>query len=40
MYEERVMEHYESCSQETIRNAVNIYKGMGLISVEKEDHFE
>lgn len=40
MYEERVMEHYESASQETIKNAVNIYKGMSLITIEREDHIE
>ena len=36
MHEERVMEHYESCSQETIKNAISIYKDMKVISIEKE----
>ena len=26
LYEERVLEHYESCSQDTIKNAVSILK--------------
>jgi hypothetical protein len=40
MYEERVMEHYESGSQETIKNAVNFFKSMGLIKIEREDHVD
>lgn len=36
MHEERVMEYYESCSQETIKNAIIIFKEMRVISIEKE----
>jgi len=32
------MEHYESCSQETIKNAVSIYKDMNIINIDKDSH--
>jgi len=36
MHEERIMEHYESCSQETIKNAIYIYKDMKIIKMTRE----
>ena len=35
MYEERVVEHYESCSSETITNAVQVFNHMKIIQIEK-----
>lgn len=34
------MEHYESCSQETIKNAVSIYKDMNIINIDNGSHSE
>ena len=31
LYEEKVIENYESCSMETIRNAYKTYEDMGIV---------
>ena len=36
LYEERMLEHYESCSQDTIKNAIGIAKQWDLIQIIKE----
>ncbi len=36
LYEEKVMEHYEGCSMETIRNSLNVYKSWNVIKIEKK----
>lgn len=36
MYEERVVDHYESCSNETVTNAVQTYQHMKIIQIDKE----
>lgn len=40
MYGEHIMEHYESCSIETIKNAINTYSNMRCISINKKDDCE
>ncbi|CAD8153134.1 unnamed protein product [Paramecium octaurelia] len=37
MYGEHIMEHYESCSIETIKNAINTYQTMRCIDISKKD---
>jgi len=34
MYEERILQFYESCSLDTIKNALAVYKEWGLIATE------
>jgi len=34
MYEERILQFYEACSVDTIRNALNVFKERGLIGTE------
>jgi glycerone phosphate O-acyltransferase/fatty acyl-CoA reductase len=35
MFEEHIMEHYESCSIEIIKNAIIIYMQLSYISIQK-----
>ena len=36
LYEDRMLDHYESCSQDTIKNAIAVFKQWDLIQVLKE----
>jgi len=49
MYEERLLEHFESCSVDTIKNAFTVFKKWGVVKIESrqvegkkapEDHVE
>lgn len=40
MFGEHIMEHYESCSVETIKNAINTYQTMRCIDIIKKDDSE
>lgn len=33
LYDEKVVDHYEACSLETLKNAINTYKAMGLLTI-------
>ena len=33
LYEEKVVDHYESCSMETLKNAIKTFEKMGLLSI-------
>lgn len=37
MFGEHIMEHYESCSIETIKNAINTYFIMRCIDINKKE---
>lgn len=37
LYEERMLEHYESCSQDTIKNALIVFKQWEIINILKEN---
>jgi len=37
MYGEHIMEHYESCSIETIKNAIMTYGDMRIIRINKTE---
>ena len=36
LYEERMLEHYESCSQDTIKNALGVFKTWDVVNILKE----
>ena len=36
LYEERMLEFYESCSQDTIKNALGMFKQFEILSIVKE----
>lgn len=36
LYEERMLEHYESCSQDTIKNALMVFKQWDIINILKD----